>query len=101
MFDSKDIKIKNTSYIEGSEASATVNNNNLTFGNAVKKTQNASRFITCQIGDETYKNLFEGQEPYYLEPTLEDKVAIKHCYEPDKEDMEKLVEKRSRQDFKV
>lgn len=96
MFDDKRMYNKNVSYIEGSEATATVNNNNLTFGNAVKKTQNASRFITCQVGDDTYKNLFEGQEPYYLEETLENKVTIKHYYEPDKEDIKKLVEKRDR-----
>lgn len=69
MFDNKVMYTKNTSYVEGSKANATVNNNNLTFGNAVKKTQNASRFITCQIGSLEYSLLFEQNEQYILKDT--------------------------------
>lgn len=60
--------IKNNNYVEGSKsnANATVTNNNLTFGNAVKKTQKASRFITCQVGSLEYNLLFEQDKQYIL-----------------------------------
>ena len=58
----------NNNYVEGSKnnANATVTNNNLTFGDAVKKTQKASRFITCQVGSIEYNLLFEQDKQYIL-----------------------------------